>query len=170
VIHPVSAARLHAVRLRYEGETMAPEKVVVRRRRKGGITDSALVNMFRQHRAARHERESFQARETELKERLMATLETTGYVDEKGNRYLDLPEEVDGFSRLKRQRTEIVTRDDQRAEELLTKRGLWKDATVVVRVVDESKLASLVFEGKLSKKDFDSLFDTNERFSFVPVK
>lgn len=148
----------------------APEKVVVRRKRKGGVTTTAVLGMFRQHRAARRERETAQAREEELKGRLMKALEDSGYVDEKGNRWIDLPEEVDGFRRLKRQRQAAAVLNGERAEAELTEMGLWEDATVTTRVIDPQKLAQLVWDGKLTKAKFDRLHDVNERFSFVPVK
>lgn len=150
----------------------AATKRVVRRetRSKGGLTKTAIATWFRQWITADHEAKSASARKNEMRDRFMEALQRQGYEDDKGHLYLDLPEEIEGFSKVCRQRRVSQGIDHEAAEKLLKSKNLWKDCTQVVRTLDESKVAQAVFEGKLTQEEFDSLVTRNETFAFVPVR
>lgn len=143
-------------------------KVVKKRKR--STTSKVLADWFRQYRAAEKEAKTAGARKDEIKGRFMEVLEREGYEDEKGHRYLDLGEEVDGIEKVCRQKRVGQTINRERAEKLLKGRDLWRKATRVERVLDEQKLAQLVFEDEISQEEFDALIDRRETYAFTPVK
>ena len=147
---------------------MTATKVVKKRKR--STTTKVLADWFRQYRTAEKEEKAALARKNEVKARFMDVLEREGYEDEKGHRYLDLGEEIDGVETVCRQRRVSQSVNSERAEALLKERGLWKKATRVERVIDDAKLAQLVFEGEMTQKEFDALIDVRETPAFVPVK
>ena len=142
---------------------------VVRKQRRS-TSNKVLSDWFRQFRVAEKEEKAAAARKAEIKARFMEKLEAEGYEDEKGHRYLDLGEEVDGIEVVSRQKRVSQGVNASRAQEFLVERDLWKAATRVERVLDESKLASLVFEGKITQDELDALVDRRESYAFVPVK
>lgn len=152
--------------------TVSNTKKTVRRsnRQKGGLTKTALVTWFSQWNDVRSQKKALESREKELKDRLLEAVERYGYEDDKGHVYLDLPEEISGVSKLQRQRRVSQRLDEEKAEVLLKEKGLWKDCTRVVRVIDEEALAAAQFKGDLSESEFDSLIETKESYAFVPVK
>lgn len=142
---------------------------VVRKQRRS-TSNKVLSDWFRQFRVAEKEEKAAAARKAEIKARFMEKLEAEGYEDEKGHRYLDLGEEVEGIEVVSRQKRVSQGVNAARAQEFLVERDLWKAATRVERVLDESKLASLVFEGKITQDELDALVDRRESYAFVPVK
>ncbi|MCA1783613.1 MAG: hypothetical protein ABR616_15715 [Dermatophilaceae bacterium] len=142
-------------------------KVVKKRKR--STTGKVVGDWFRQFRTAEKEEKAAAARKAEIKKRFMDVLEREGYEDEKGHRYLDLPEEIDGVAKVCRQKRVSQGVNVQRAQEFLNERDLWKKATRVERVLDESKLAQLVFEGEVTQAEFDALIDRRESYAFIPV-
>lgn len=148
---------------------MAATKTVIRTKKRS-TTSKTLVSWFKQFRVAEKEEKDARARKDEVKRRLMEKIEAEGYEDDKGHRYLDLGEEVDGIETLCRQKRVSQRIDPERAHEFLEERGLWKKATRVERVLDESKLGKLVFEGAITKEELDALVDRSETFAFVPVR
>ena len=60
----------------------------------------------------------------EIKKDLMQTVEELGEVDDSGHQWLHLPEEVDGYSALQRQRRVSQKLDMDAAEEILKQKEL----------------------------------------------
>lgn len=151
---------------------MAETKRIVRskNRRKGGLTKTTLATWFKQWTGADREAKAATARKNELRDRMLEAIEREGYEDDKGHVYLDLPEEIDGYSKIQRQRRVSQGLDHEATEELLKAKNLWKDCTRVVRVIDEEEVAKAVFDGRLTKEEWDSLIQTKETFAFVPVR
>lgn len=147
-------------------------KRVVRKndRAKGGLTKTALATWFSQWTIADREAKAAGARKSELRDRLMDALERHGYADDKGHLYIDLPEPIEGYTKVCRELRVSQSIDPEEAEKLLKERGLWKDCTDVVRTINESKMAAMVFEGKLSAEDIESVTKRKEVPAFVPKR
>lgn len=148
---------------------MAATKTVIRTKKRS-TTSKVLVDWFKQFRVAEKEEKDARARKEEVKLRFMEKLEAEGYEDEKGHRYLDLGEEVDGIEVVCRQKRVSQNINAERAHEFLEERGLWKKATRVERVLDETKLGKLVFEGEITREELDELIDRKETYAFTPVR
>lgn len=117
------------------------------------------------------------------KSALMETLESKGYTDEKGNRWIDLPEPMEfsvfdpetgeykkkTFSRLQRQVRPKPTFDEDLAMEILEKHDLVEEGTITVTYVDQDAFLMLQQDGKISEKELRSTLGKNTTYAFVPT-
>jgi len=149
--------------------TEVPTKVL-KRKKKGGLTKTALKTWVTQWSAADREAKAAKARADEVKKKLLSAINDHGYEDDKGHRYIDLDEPIDGIVGVCRQLRVRQGVDPAAAEEFLKDKDLWTAASTQVRVLDESKLAQLVFEKKITQSEFESLQTRTETPAFVPVR
>lgn len=131
---------------------------------------STVVSWFRQFVLLKKQREALEKREKEVKTRISGYVEEHGYEDEKGHVLFDLPEPVEGFAHLKRERRQSRALDQDRAEALLRERGIYDDCTRTIVVLDEDAIMQAYYNEQLTEEDIDSMFNTKVTYAFVPVK
>lgn len=102
-----------------------------------------------------------------LRDRLCTALEKDGYPDDKGSLYIDLPEPVEGWTRLiYRRSVNDPVINESRAWALLKTKGLSERCTVLVPELDTEEIGKAHYEGLISQEELDSIFDHSESFSF----
>ena len=106
----------------------------------------------------------------ELKKDLMQTVEEIGEVDDSGHQWLHLPEEVDGYSALQRQRRVSQKLDMDAAEEILKKKGLYDKCVKMVPMIDEDAVMGALYLGELTEEDIDQIFPKAITWAFVTKK
>jgi bacterioferritin (cytochrome b1) len=102
--------------------------------------------------------EHYEARQKELKASLFAKIEADGFEDDKGNLWLELPEPVEGYVSLQKQKRVTRKIDEMLAEDLIEKKGLADRLYKTVRVVDEDELMAALYEGLLTEEEVDEMF------------
>jgi len=102
--------------------------------------------------------EQYEARQKELKASLFEKIETDGFEDDKGNLWLELPEPVEGYVSLQKQKRVTRKIDEMLAEDLIEKKGLADRLYKTVRVVDEDELMAALYEGLLTEEEVDEMF------------
>lgn len=142
----------------------------VAKRKKGGLTDSALLDKVRQWAALDSQVKLIEPRKKGLRDWILNTVESYGYEDDKGNGWIDLPESVDGIVAIQRQKRVGQTINEERAETLLKKKGIYKECTTTIVVLDEDAIRKAVFTGKISQEELDSLVDSKVTYALVPTK
>ena len=105
-----------------------------------------------------------------LKSELSDIVDAEGVPDEKGHIWLELPEEVDGYKSLQRQRRVSQRLDEEVATELLKERGLSERCWKMVPVLDESEVMACLYEGLLTEEEIDSMFPKSVSYAFIPSK
>jgi hypothetical protein len=146
----------------------------VRRRR---TQDQSLV-LFLQFLTARKAEADAKKERERLRDQLTEFVETEGNheVDpEKGHLLHTLPEEIDffgqkfkGFQREKKAGGQVFLED--KAEALCEKKGFDPDE-YTTRYVDQDKIVRLYADDKITKAEFDRLYETQDpTWAFVPVK
>lgn len=144
---------------------------VVKRATTGGVTDTAIVTWFREFAGLRDQIKQLGSRESEIKDRLKDAVEQRGYKDDSGSWWFELPEEIGGFSKLKKEQRVSEHLDREAAMELVRERGLEKRCIKMVPQLDEDALAAVVFEKKhISEKEFQALMVRKVTWAFVPKK
>lgn len=109
----------------------------------------------------------------DLRDRIIGRVESSGYDVEGGHQMLDLPDEVveatgiKGFKREKRV-SQSFREDD--LMEMLKEKGLYKEVTKTVRVLDEEALSAAVFEGKISEAELNSCVDEKVSWALTMEK
>jgi len=102
--------------------------------------------------------DQYEARQKELKASLFAKIEADGFEDDKGNLWLELPEPVEGYVSLQKQKRVTRKIDEMLAEDLIEKKGLANRLYKTVRVVDEDELMAALYEGLLTEEEVDEMF------------
>jgi hypothetical protein len=93
-----------------------------------------------------------------------------GEVDDKGNFILELPEEVDGFHSLIKQRRVTRKIDELKAEEVITAHGMEDTLYKTIRVVDEDALMAALYNEELTEAEIDEMYPQNVVWALVLKK
>ena len=141
---------------------------VVRRSTTGGVTDTSIVTWFREFAGLKDQIKQLSSRESEIKDRLKDAVEQRGYEDNDGNFWFELPEEIGGYSKLKKEKRSREVLNQERAMELVRKKGLERKCIKMVPQLDEDALAAANYEKKISDKEFEALIDQTTTWAFVP--
>lgn len=103
--------------------------------------------------------ESFEERQKQLKPELFSKIEADGFEDEKGNWWLELPNPIEGYVGLQKQkRVSRKKPNEARAEEIAAEKGLEDRLFKTVRVLDEDALMACLYEGLLTEEEVDEMF------------
>ncbi|MFI9271847.1 hypothetical protein ACIGXM_14170 [Kitasatospora sp. NPDC052896] len=116
----------------------------------------------------KREAEKISAERDRLRDTITRAVIERGYHDHKGSQYLDLPMEIEGLTRIKRERRVAVTADAEIAEEITRSKGeaVYARAFPSVPTLDTEELYVLLQEGVLSETELDSIFVKRESYAF----
>jgi hypothetical protein len=93
-----------------------------------------------------------------LREELFEVLDGEGEVDDKGNVIIQLPQAVDGFNSIIKQRRVTRKVDELKAEEIIAAHGLEDTLYKTVRIVDEDALMAALYEEVLTEEEVDEMY------------
>lgn len=147
----------------------------VKRKKKGGLTNSALSTWVAQFVAVKAQQKQIKARYDELRGRLDDALEEYGYRDSDGHLWLDLEEPIEGYSRIKRERRTSRRLDEDALIEILEKKGIPKKRYIkTVEVLDEDAVFAMVYvddpkKDGLTEAELDSVIVTSESWAVKEV-
>ena len=105
-----------------------------------------------------------------LREELFDVLDGDGEVDDKGNVMIQLPQEVDGFNSIIKQRRVTRKVDELKAEEIIIAHGLEETLYKTVRVVDEDALMAALYEEVLTEEEVDEMYPPKVVWALVLKK
>lgn len=108
--------------------------------------------------------------QNDIKTRLVEVLDKYGEPDDKGHIWFDLPEEVDGYKGMQRQRRVSQKLDLDAAMELLEEHNLSDRCVKMVPSLDEDEVMACLYEGLLTETDVDTMFPKTITWAFIPVK
>lgn len=131
---------------------------------------SNFVDLIKQYLQFRKGREGLQKNEDFVKKSLMELLAEEGMPDEKGNRFFDLPDPVDGIKGVKRERRSSQVMDEEFALELIRKYGLEESCLQTITVINEDGILAANFSGVIPDDEISALYTEKESFAFVLVK
>lgn len=106
----------------------------------------------------------------DLKTELAQIVEAEGEEDDKGHVWLELPEPVEGYIAMQRQKRISQKLDEQAAEELLREKKLYDRCYQMMPVLVEDEVMACLYEGLLSEEEIDTMFPKNITWAFVPAK
>jgi len=105
-----------------------------------------------------------------LREELFEFLDGEGEIDDKGNIMVQLPQEVEGFNSIIKQRRVTRKVDELKAEEIITSHGLEDSLYKTVRVVDEDALMAALYEEVLTEEEVDEMYPPKVVWALVLKK
>lgn len=127
---------------------------------------SVVKNNLRQYLAIKGEIALLSSRQNELKARLDSAMEDVE-VNESGHRVLIIEDDSAGDVKITRQRRVSKPLDIDKAEEILSKKGI-KDACIkMIPVLDEDAIMSAFYEGYVTEEDIDAMFPAKTTYAFI---
>lgn len=105
-----------------------------------------------------------------LRAELFEVLDAEGVEDDKGNIIVELPEEVDGYSSLVKQRRVSRKIDEDKAEEVITAHGMEETLYKTIRVVDEDALMAALYNDELTEAEIDEMYPQTVVWALVLKK
>lgn len=105
-----------------------------------------------------------------LKKELSDWVRDTGYIDDKGSRWIEFEDPIEGYSALQWQRRVTPKLDEDAALQILAAHGVEDQCFKTVRVLDENAVMALVTEGVLDDAEVDAMFPPKVTWAFVPTK
>lgn len=116
---------------------------------------------------AKNQQKFFKARQEQVTKRLKAYVEEHGYQDDQGHIWLDLEEPVEGTVALQMQRRVSQPLNEEKAEEILEKKGLLASCTKTITVLDEDAIMAAKFSGDLTDDDIDAMFPKTVSYALM---
>jgi hypothetical protein len=129
-----------------------------------------IVSKVRKYVSLRSRIEDLTKEQSSLKTELSTLVDNEGTPDEKGHLWYSLPEEVDGYISLQRQRRVTQKLDEDEASRTLAARGLSERCYKMVPVLDESEVMACLYEGLLTEEEIDAMFPKSVSYAFIPSK
>lgn len=129
-----------------------------------------LIQKFRDFIGYKTRIESLTKEQNKLKEELSEFVIENGQEDDRGHIRVDLPEEVEGYTAIQRQRRVSMGLDMDAAILILTKKGLADRCIKSVPTVAEDEVMAALYEGKLTEQDIDAMFPKKITWAFIPTK
>lgn len=105
-----------------------------------------------------------------IKADLSELVDDIGEPDEKGNLWLRLPHEVDGFTSLQRQRKVSQSLDEGIATDLLKEKGLYDRCYAMLPVLKEDEVMACLYEGLITEEEVDKMFPKRVSYAFLTSK
>lgn len=134
------------------------------------VETNSLMAQVREFIAFKKRIDDLTKQQSVIKTQLMDIVEQEGIEDDKGHIWLELPEEVEGYVSLQRQRRASQKINTEVALHLLKARGLADRCIKTIEVVDEDEIMSCLYEDLLSEKDIDDMLTRTITWAFVPSK
>lgn len=120
--------------------------------------EDPLIKDAREYSFLKQQIDFLEKQQKEVRERLFSTLDEMGEVDDKGNIIIELPEEVNGFGALVKQRRVSRKIDELVADEIITEKGMEEQLYKTIRVVDEDALMAALYNDELTEAEIDLMY------------
>ena len=108
--------------------------------------------------------------QSEIKTRLVEVVEQYGDTDDKGHIWYDMPQDIEGYKGMQRQRRVSQKLDMDAATELLKNLELTDRCVKMVPSLDEDEVMACLYEGLLTEEQVDAMYPKTVTWAFIPVK
>jgi len=120
--------------------------------------EDPLIKDAREYSFLKQQIEFLEKQQKEVRERLFTQLDELGEVDDKGNVIIELPEEVNGFGAVVKQRRVSRKIDELVADEIITEKGMEEQLYKTIRVIDEDALMAALYNDELTEAEIDLMY------------
>lgn len=117
-----------------------------------------LAAQAKQYAFTKQQLEYWEKQQKELKAKLFERLDVEGEADSKGNIVIELPQEVDGYIAVTKQRRVSRKINELRAFDLIEEKGLRDKLIVTKEVVDEDALMAALYSDELTEEEIDEMY------------
>ena len=135
-----------------------------------GPEQDDLVNQTKEYAFIKAQLEYLEKQQKELREKLFEVLDGSGEPDDKGNIILELPQEVDGYVSVVKQKRVSRKVDELVAEEIITEKGMEDTLYKTIRVVDEDALMAALYNDELTEEEIDQMYPQKITWALILSK
>ena len=141
--------------------------MAVRVKKKGTqLRGAGVMNLVAEFVQVRKMRVMWSDKEDKLKAQLASIVDARGEPDDKGSLWYELPEEVDGVTKLYKQKRVTQALNETVAEVHLKKLDLWDQCTQEVVVIDEDAVLALGFKKEIPADVMQEIFEERVNYAF----
>ena len=130
----------------------------------------SLISQTKEYAFIKAQLDYLEKQQKELREKLFEFLDGSGEVDDKGNIILELPQEVDGYLSVIKQKRVSRKVDEFIAEEIITAKGMEDTLYKMVRTVDEDALMAALYNDELTEDEIDQMYPQKITWALVLKK
>lgn len=123
-----------------------------------GREEDPLIKDAREYSFLKQQIEFLEKQQKEVRERLFTTLDEMGEVDDKGNIIVELPEEVNGFGAVVKQRRVSRKIDELVADKIISEKNMEEQLYKTIQVVDEDALMAALYNDELTEAEIDLMY------------
>lgn len=132
--------------------------------------ENDLIAQAKQYAFLKAQLDYLDKQQKELKAKLFEVIDTDGEADSKGNIVLELPEEVDGFVSVMKQRRVTRKINEAKAEEIIEEKGLEETLYKTIRVIDEDALMAALYSDELTEEEIEEMYPQSVVWALVMSK
>jgi len=114
--------------------------------------------------------EYFQEQMKSLREDLFEKIEENGEVDSKGNVIFELPQEIEVFVSMTKQRRVTRKIDEDIAFDIIDEKGLRDKLIKTVEIIDEDALMAALYSDELTEEEIDEMYPQTVVWALVMNK
>jgi hypothetical protein len=129
-----------------------------------------LIAQAKEYAFAKKQVEYFEKKLKDLKQEIFEHVEERGEQDDKGNIVLELPEEIEGFVAITKQRRVSRKIDEDIAFDLIEEKGLRDKLVKIVEVIDEDALMAALYNDELTEEEIDEMYPQSVVWALVMNK
>lgn len=129
-----------------------------------------LVNQTKEYAFIKAQLEYLEKQQKELREKLFEALDGSGEPDDKGNVVLELPQEVDGYVSVIKQKRVSRKVDELVADEIIIEKGMEDILYKTIRVVDEDALMAALYNDELTEEEIDRMYPQKITWALILSK
>jgi len=129
-----------------------------------------LVNQTKEYAFIKAQLEYLEKQQKELREKLFEALDGSGEPDDKGNVVLELPQEVDGYVSVIKQKRVSRKVDELVADEIIIEKGMEDTLYKTIRVVDEDALMAALYNDELTEEEIDRMYPQKITWALILSK
>ncbi len=119
-----------------------------------------LVSQATEYVSVKKNIDVYEERAKELKTVLFEHIDANGYEDDKGHFWLELPQPIDEYLSLKKEKRRVQKMDPapESAIEKIKEKGLGGRLLKFVEAIDQDALMAAIYDGTLTEEEVDEMF------------
>lgn len=129
-----------------------------------------LVNQAKQYVFLKSQLDYLEKQQKELRVKLFEMIDTDGEPDSKGNIVLELPQEVDGYVAVTKQRRVTRKIDEEKAAEVIAEHELEDSLYKTIRVIDEDALMAALYDDTLTEEEVEEMYPQSVTWALILSK
>jgi hypothetical protein len=134
------------------------------------VDENDLVGRAKKYSFLKSQLDYLEKEQKALRVDLFETIDTDGEEDSKGNIVLELPEEVDGYVSIMKQRRVSRKVNELKAEEIIEAKGLEDKLYKTIRVIDEDALMAALYNDELTEEEIEEIYPQSVVWALVMNK